>query len=483
MSDLPDNNGLIYTDIAALDSAIIENLAEYTGRLLAWDSQSNKYILANASWEASETAGDSDFRLVPADSSYVIGALVGTQETEATDGAKTFQITILSHGWTADADLIHKLTGGSAVTGPYYLTTEGRAVPKIDGIKLELPVYCFTYTSTGKVIFNPRVPERYGHNHGAYDLAVEDFDINGLYTPSNNSQVTTALNSNQVYLFKNGELLTAGMEYTLTAGTLKLATPPVTGDVIKLFTVSPTIGFEPLVRSVTVATDSENLLEVTTDRGDVELSFKGTADTENRDKLTGVAVLDLANGVTTGPVVQQIVAGAGVSVAPVKDAEGAEVNGTYQVSANNGIFDHRDMQVCNLDGVLFGVDDTKVSYKFPAGVESSLYGTFRLPHFAASASYSVELHLIVAGATGTVSGLSAEVTPVAATADGSARPATSVMAINYPAGAISGRDYLISTNLEISAKPNSLLLCRLTCAGSGDTPLTVLGISVSLKDK
>jgi hypothetical protein len=469
LNNLSGSAGLIYSDNAFSDTVV--NHEDPIGLLLAWDSVNHVYIPASASW-AEDKAADNG-RLIPADGAYVTGVLISAIDDNGYG-------TILAYGWTTDKAVIGALTSDKFITGTYYLGTDGKAVPKTDGMAMDLPVYCFTYTSTGKLVFNPRVPERYGHNHGKYILT--GFTANSVggatCTPDDGSALSSVLKSYPAacQLFKNGTML-ASDDWSIVDRSIRLSFMPLADDEVVLFAITPTVGYEPLVHSVSVDSGCK-LLEATNSNGNVVLNFKTEPVSSNVSSGNAVVAVD-GQGYSVGPVVQQLYAGVGASISEAVDAEGKVIPGSLVVSANNGIYDQRDLQVCNLDGVLFGVDSTKIGYRFPAGVTSSLYGTVRLPHFEGNTKYTAVLSLIVEGsAEGYPAGLTAYITPIA---DQPRKPSTEVVIDFSNLSNISGVDHIISTDIDgLLVSSDCLLHCRISC----DTPataLTILGVSVSLK--
>ena len=357
---------------------------------------------------------------------------------------------------------------------------------------MDLPVYCFTYTATGKIIIDPRAPEQYGHSHSKYTLtdwsAVASGEAPAFMThkcvPESGSALAAAVTNypQSCALYKNGIMLSAD-DWTVAEGVIYTKFKPQATDEIFLFITIPSFGYSPLIHSVNAVAGCD-ILNVENNDGNVKLSL--LTDPVKESVLTGESVVRITKaGIETGPSVQALYSGAGVEVSPAVDADNKAIPGAFSISADSAVFDQRDMQVCNLDGVLFGVDDTKISYKFPAGVVSSLYGTFRLPHFDAEAAYGVSLNLIVEGSAEGYSDLTATITPISATADGAGRiPGIPVTVSLGELNTVAGMDYLVSTDLTgVAAKADSLLLCRIQCNNGNTVPLTVLGISVSLKHK
>lgn len=487
------NCGLVYTD-TGFDETV---MAFGKGAVLAWDAVKGTYTLASAEFD---TNVREDGSMTPADKSYVIGILI-TNIDNAGYG------TILAHGWSSDEELISIVTGGmslhesSPATGAYYLGRDGKAV-RGEALDFQLPVYCFTYTGTGKLVVNPRVPEFTGHSHGKFifddrwvktdDLptAVEEVigDSGNVFykyeaTQDSSGNLTYMLNSvvrAKALLTNDGVALNSN-DWAFTKDAVYVAFDVTNSSEIILYTIAPLIGVEPLVKAVEVVGDSK-LLDVTNSYGVAKLHFNDS--TTERAEYTGTAVGEITNkgGVKTTPVVHALGAGAGIDITHAMDAVGNDVPGAYIIHSTDHSRNQIDMNICNLDGVLFGTDTDRVSYKFPAGVTSSMYGTFRAPHFHAGSSYAGRINLIVKGTGNSIpSGtVTATIIPMPTTST----PTVALLPNEYTVDGVSAsakeKYYLLAVDLvKGTCTSDALINCKITF-DSPDKPITLVGVSLQL---
>lgn len=496
IDNLSGSKGLIYTD-----SGFSEN-ARSAGTMLAWDSATGMYIPAAAAWKNSDQY---DSSLVPADSAYVIGMLL--TDVAETDGSGT----IMAYGWTTDLTVISQALGDTAIAGAYFLGENGKAIPAAQAVTVPVvPIYCFTYTATGKLIFNPRAPELAGHRHFRSQLNWEDWNVNGeftipeeledmqagesniiysCYTPAENSALSDALISNPhtLTLVKNGTIVDT-KDWLATTGKIYTAFPVFKTDNLTLHGLIPTAGVDPLVREI--VSTCPNLLSVDSVGGRAKLSI--ITSPTNSELLSGKGVVNISSdkGIEYGPIVQRIFSGPGITIANHRNvlAEEQSVPGSFIISSNQVTDREIDMQVFNLDGVSMGVHSSGIGYTFGIGRVSSITGTFRLPYYEAG-DFGLELALLVLGNGSTLPDLGTDVTvfPTALITESGMDVAnlTGSSTISLVAGTTTdnhvyrctGRLYTPQTVANLS---NALISCKLTCAGTQSNPLTVIGISAKL---
>lgn len=495
LNNLENSNcGLVFSDCGFSPEVV----AKGRGSILAWDG--SQYILASAKF-------DTNFRdngsMAPADSSYVIGILI-------TDIDSLGYGTILAHGWTSDAELISIVTNGHSLrepeprTGAYYLADNGTAVCG-EAVDFNLPVYCFTYTGTDKLIVNPRVPEFTGHSHGKFlfdpakwaqiaeadlpDTVKEHIGNSGttfyVYKASDDSTGTLArllqpCVPDKAVLTNDGVAMNYDDWYFTDTAVYVAFSVSISREIV-LYTIAPLIGVEPMVHSIVFA-EGGRLFSVTNSDGNVAVTFNDTC--TPLDSYTGIAVGSITNnnGVQSVPVVHTLGAGAGIDITQAEDDAGNGVPGVYVIHSSDRSRNQIDMNVCNLDGVLFGVDKLRVSYKFPSGVTSSLYGTFRIPHFSGVAKYVGKLNVIVQGSGNSIEAATATLTPVHMPT--SEEPSNAIIGQAFTLDSISSTQeqkyYLVSAELGGGiCVSDALVHCKLTFDRPAQA-VTVLGMSIQL---
>lgn len=491
------NCGLVYTDRGFSPEVV----AKGKGTILAWDAKKSQYIPASAKFD---TNIREDGSVAPADSSYVIGILI----TDVVDGYGT----ILAHGWSSDLELISIVTGGKSsvedptgLNGAYYLYDDGEA-RKGEAADFDLPVYCFTYTGTGKLIVNPRVPEFTGHSHskfiftnnwekvGLVDLPTSVADAIGdsgevfckysvdLDDTGSLKRMLLECVSSKAMLTNDGVAVNS-TDWAFTKDAVYVAFDTTVSSEIVLYTIAPLIGVEPLVRTLSVVGDSK-IIQTNRDSGYVSLMFNDN--TTALDSYTGSAIGAISNGdgIQTTPVVHTLGAGIGIHITHAVDAQGRDVPGVFVIHSTDRSCNQIDMNVCNLDGVLFGTDIDKVSYKFSAGMTSSLYGVFRVPRHDSNTQYTGKINVIVKGNGGTVSDGTVAVTTIPMPS--SDNPVTAYTNAEYTLTGLTSsaleKYYLLTVPLATGSCPSDALLnCKLTFE-SPDAPVTVVGISLQLLD-
>jgi hypothetical protein len=137
----------------------------------------------------------------------------------------------------------------------------------------------------------------------------------------------------------------------------------------------PAYNGTPELRSLVVDGESR-LLTVETNKGTAKLKF--SAATSEEDVLRGEALVTVGNNAfKTAPVVNQVVAGAGITIDQLDSGN----PGRFTISTTSALAQELDMNLCAMDGVYIGTTvNNAVVYTFPAGFTSSMTGVIRAPY-------------------------------------------------------------------------------------------------------
>lgn len=353
------------------------------GMLIAYDDTTGRYIPAAAQW-ASEPAADGS--MVPAASAYVAGVLL-TDVGENTNG------TLLRRGVISDPDLIQRMVPNK-VAGRYFLTTNGKA-SNSNSFTANLPVFCFTYTTSGKLLLDPGLPETRGHSHTALTLNSANWrsvtsgsggfpaGAKFYYPDTNDAPVRALLQSNTTglsFTYKGAEQ--PDSMWGVYNNTLYVNFTISTSDVCMLHGITPYMGTDPEVRAIAVE-DGNALLTANKVAGTVILGMDFSVSEEN--DYTGIGVTSFnKSGVKTGPIVQELYAGAGIAINPRTNASGETIPGCLEISSSTSAQSLIDMMLVNADGAMLGGAPSNVCYVLPAGINSSISGTVRIPYHESS---------------------------------------------------------------------------------------------------
>lgn len=353
------------------------------GMLIAYDRTLDRYVPAAAVW-GNEVAPNGG--LMAADSAFVVGLLMTDIDTSKNG-------VILAAGWTTNEEIID-LAVPQKQPGRYYLSVDGKAVPlAADSASPSiLPVYCFSYTATGKLILNPKLPEVSGHAHTSYELAPS------LWGPASGSAATDLPSSAQ-YVYNTPEdtelsmllnayitgksLVWGGAELSADqwgiteSGYIYLTFTGEAGTKSILHTITPFFGTEPIVRAVGVA-NGNTVLTSKLLAGTVVLDTKFNTLTIT-DK-SALAVTDISRtGIKKGPVVTSVQPGLGIKIETQEDAEGVAVPGGVVVHSTAVADTLLDMILLNANNVAIGAGPNQASLVFPSGQISSVLLGFRVP--------------------------------------------------------------------------------------------------------
>lgn len=351
------------------------------GMLIAYDTETARYIPAAAAWSADRAANGG---LIAADSAYVVGMLM----TDIDDNRNG---VIMAAGWTTNQEIIG-LAVPEGVPGRYYLSVDGKATLLSSGASSILPVYCFYYTATGKLILNPQRPDVSNHAHTSYSLnpslwgAVGSSDATDLpstakyvYNTAADANLSTLLNTYQSgqSLVYNGQEVAKDQWGITPTGYIYMNVVGENGAPSVLHTITPFFGVEPIVRAIGIA-DGNRTLSATELAGTVMLdcSFPQNGEVGN----SAVAVVGIDNtGIRVGSVVSALEAGPGIELAQMQDAEGNSIPGGVTVKSQAVSGTMLDMLIVNANGVGLGGGPNQASIIFPAGQTTSVMFAFRVP--------------------------------------------------------------------------------------------------------
>lgn len=482
--NLSGNQGYLLPDTGITEACEVGMLVAYIPNSTSGEL-GGTYVPASAVWSSNLR---SDGSKIPDDRAYVKGVLV-SKDSSTQSGV------ILCNGWTDDPDVIAYLASGHEV-GDYYLTAEGTGKGSTgNAVTLDMRVYCYSYLASGKLFIRPENPEYAGHSHNHVRITttwVASTQVTGVTLPSDATYATdlsaspslNALieaNPNHTCLVKNGTEVMEGL-WGIVDTWLYITFSLEVGDVFSLHAITPLTASEPLVRSVT-ATSSNKLLDITSTGGKVFIGVNNTPTETNAYTGTGVVSLD-SNGIKTGPVVQELYAGPGISLGNYVDSATHEVvPGAVTITATQFAGTMIDMNVCNLDRVVMGTSFNGISYVFPQGATSMLIGTMRVPHFD-STTTSGKLVFVFQGNGGSISNLSAIVTiqPIPQTDDTSAATAVAT-SVTYDVASIGGTNtgycYRSTLDLGTTIQSDSLLILKLASAGTSGITLVSASLLLS----
>ena len=450
------------------------------GMMLAYDPKKGTYIPAVPAYDGVVRA---DGSLAPAASSYVAGVLV----SDISNGIGT----IMANGWTSDTALIADIVGNSASSGLYYLseTDPGRLVEGGSNTTVNIPVYCCTLVRSTKpsqniLIVNPKSPEYTGHSHGSVALTDEDAwsiaNDKSSYTSSATEFVSliNSYNGHNLTLTNNGSIVTPGTwSVNVEEQTVNLTTKKNAEDYYVLHGIIALQGKDPLVHSVEVS--SKNALISTNNAyGNVLISTDFKAKGNNVYSGHAISDIDETAGVQKCPVVHSIQAGPGIVLSNEINEANQPVTNSFVISSSAICKNQIDMQISNLDGVLFGTDKDKVCYLFPSGVESALYGSFRIPHFE-SGDFKAQLNLLIKGTGESVPAFAVKITKIPMPT--SAAPTEGISPDSISTSGVSsttlGAFYKDSANLGVVTS-DAVLTCKLSISPAVSIELIAASIEL-----
>lgn len=453
------------------------------GMLIAYDTKTARYIPAAAAWSADRAANGG---LIAADSAYVVGMLM----TDIDDNRNG---VIMAAGWTTNQEIIG-LAVPEGAPGRYYLSVDGKATLLSSGASSILPVYCFYYTATGKLILNPQRPDVSNHAHTSYSLnpalwgAVGSSDAKDLpstakyvYNTAADANLSTLLNAYQSgqSLVYNGQEVAKDQWGITATGYIYMNVVGEDGAPSVLHTITPFFGVEPIVRAIGIA-DGNRTLSATELAGTVMLDCSFPQNGEIGNSATAIVSID-KTGIRTGNVISALQAGPGITLEQMQDDAGSSVPGGLTISSTSVSETLLDMVIVNANGVGLGGGPNQASIIFPSGQTSSALLAFRVPAHTVSNLQGV-LNAWVYGNGGIINAFSANVTimtpPTADTP--TAVPSASAVSINT----INGTDTAHIYNMESAVfgpLPGNAMVYVELIATNPTTSVAVASVGIRLQ--
>ena len=486
LNSLSGSYGFTYTD-EGFDASCKK------GMLIAQDPVTKKYFPASATWSDTVRA---DGSIAPSWSANVVGILMTDVITSASDNRAYGSIQVL--GCISDKALVDLLAPNRTV-GNYYLTENGKASADLEN--RDMPVWCYSYLSSGKILLAPKAPEYGGHSHNYITIKPDSWiaingSVNGVpdsalfmldISENGDSAIHNLISSNpnHICLVKNGQEVMQdnwGINKDLTALYLNFNITKV--DTLSIHAITPFTANEPIVHSINTTKDN-NLLSINNVGGNVFLGLN--LDNVERNYYSGYGITSLSSdGLKTGPVIQGIRAGAGIEVNSYYDYDEL-VPGVITISANSYKKTLTDMNLCNLNQVIIGTSFNGVSYVFPRSVNASLTGTLRIPNYPDNKYQEGEIVIMFQGNGQAISGMYAEVliqpVPICGDNTGAAIPSSITHSVPVIQGNDVGRCYSVAIplggNTEQQLYSDGLLICTLN--SSGESEIRVVSVSFRLK--
>ena len=401
------------------------------GMLIAYDTETARYIPAAAAWSADRAANGG---LIAADSAYVVGMLM----TDIDDNRNG---VIMAAGWTTNQEIIG-LAVPEGAPGRYYLSVDGKG----SSDATDLP-------STAKYVYNTAAD-------------------------ANLSTLLNTYQSGQSLVYNGQEV--AKDQWGITAtGYIYMNVAGEDGAPSVLHTITPFFGVEPIVRAIGIA-DGNRTLSATELAGTVMLdcSFPQNGEIGN----SAVAVVGIDNtGIRVGSVVSALEAGPGIELAQMQDAEGNSIPGGVTVKSQAVSGTMLDMLIVNANGVGLGGGPNQASIIFPSGQTSSALLAFRVPAHTVNNLQGV-LNAWVYGNGGIINAFSANVTimtpPTADTP--TAVPSASAVSVN----AINGTDTAHIYNMESAVfgpLPGNAMVYVELIATNPTTSVAVASVGIRLQ--
>lgn len=431
-----------YDEGTVISDSGLQNCAK--GQLVAFDATTNSYIPAQPDWTT-----DSAGKIVPDTAAYIAGIVYTAPDISGV-------AQLLLSGVVDGSEL------GLATPGEYYLDVDGTLS---QGVPIgKLPVYCGYLTARGVFVFRPASPVYDGHRHTQYQLTGGEWgETTGgyVYDDANDPTCQTILSSlpvTSILVVSDGSFI--GNPTLTSNGQLKIASDTQPTDVT-LFGVNPLATVNPEVTAVAPALGN-NVVKATRTYGTVYLDTEYPVSDSN--SLNGRCITSISRtGITTGPVVQQIVQGPGIEV--------VNNDGVYTLSA--GWFSrYLDMQTINANNVLVGSTATDALITFPAGITSTLIGVVRVP--ASENPWTIHVFAWMLDAGGTLTGNILIQPPPTG---GAAVSTTSEISISG-SGSAGAIIEALSTN-TYSAPGDSLVTITLTATPGTAIRLRAAGIKLS----
>ena len=365
INTIADKSGYTITDIGF--TADCEK-----GTLVCYNPDTGKYQPAAALWDTGSASTDN---MKPAYNAYVKGVVIS-------DRASDTSATVMCEGWLTDTAIINRMIGINAPAGNYYLQADGSLSTVLDA---KVPVvFCCTYTTSKRLFISPSAPEVYGHAHSGVTVKGNKFtqisqghpiyNTGGqyAYNVADNEALQSLLVAagDRAVLIGNGTVMNAGT-WGYADGYLYTKFAVADSDVYTLYGITPIMGDTSIVRGVRV--DSGNkLLTADTYNNTVYLNTDFTS--ISNDDMLGKCVTKISNeGVSYGPVVQELTAAAGIQI--TKNS----ALGSYNLGLTSVLDTLLDMQLANINGAVISESDDSIYITFPANIAGSVVGGLRIP--------------------------------------------------------------------------------------------------------
>ncbi len=340
------------------------------GTLVYYNPEEGKYYPAKALWDSANTDNNG---LRAGMESYVKGVVITPIAADTT-------ATILCEGWLADDSLCTKLIP-SKQAGNYYLTENGE-LSQVPSKNVPV-VFCCTYTTSGKLYISPKEPQVFGHSHAGVTVAGTSFTqpqaamnvpdtAKAVYDLTTDNALRSLLTASKdsALLIGNGILLNKGT-WGFTDVYLYTNFAVHADDVYTVYGVTPILGDLSIVRNVRVE-PTNKLLTASVYNNVVQLNT--TFPTITTTDMSAQCVTNVTNnGISYGPVIHELTAGAGVNLYRNNQP------GSFTIAASAAVDTFIDLNLVNADGVLLGGDTTGVYMTFPTGQTSAIVGTLRIP--------------------------------------------------------------------------------------------------------
>lgn len=447
------------------------------GTIVCYDPADGKYKPAKAIWDT--TVDNNGLR--PSVYAYVKGIIVS-------DIAADSSATIMCEGWVSDPTVVTGL-GINKQAGNYYLTASGTlsTAPATDAPV----VFCCTYTTSGKLYISPKEPNVYGHTHNSITLKGSDFsnvtpdmglpeDAKAVYKVDTNSALHSLLKAagDSTLIIGNGTLLSKQIwEYDASLGCLYTRFLVDADDVYTIYGVTPITGNLGIVRGVDIEANN-NILTAASYNNNIILNTKFPVvayDNMSAQCVTGITNL----GVSMGPVVQELRAGAGISIYPNAAA------GSYTLASSATVDTILDMQLVNYDGVFLGGDATGVYTIFPASITASVTGTVRIPAHSIGGLKMLPV-LFVKGTGGTITPFSVSLTVQSMPADSTGSPVANTFVYETSTISATQTDRLYRLELKdadttnISAVANALVIMKISATAVNAVNMLSAGVYLTV---
>lgn len=423
------------------------------GQFIAYDKSTQEYVPAAALWDPSTA--------VPADCAYVVGVLI----SEVVDGRGT----VLTSGILRNKEMFVKLFNSeSYIPGNYYLTYNGHITSSLQHVAF--PVRCGVLTSSGYFIVNIQTPDFRTHTHTRYMLSSDywrsiesipaDIDIPAeatyYYNNSQDNTLTSILRSyiSNITLVVDNKILLDPIDYEISQGYIFVKTTDIPVN-SAIYATNPFMGIVPWLTSMNV-TDNNKLLQVTQAGQTALLDLTFPVLDTNYKIGQGVITID-SQGITTGPVVQELFAGPGITIQE-------QSPGVPMISATAELSKCVELNILNGNGIVYGGDSFSI-LKFPAGKTSSLIGSVRAPN--GRLKFTAKIFMYIDNISGNIPNANCEIQSMLATEEGNVDIKAFNVAFTSPPGTTSVINW---TTNSFDVDPSSLLNITV---GFTDPPATI----------